>query len=355
MGGPALYGDGYALVSGERLQASGHPSGSGRHVDGPLLARERALVELRKREHVVDKAAHRLRLVVDKAGELLPVLRQHHIVLHKLGVARYHLQRRLHLVADVAGEIAAHAFGFGKLLVLLLELRLLIVDALKKGHHFPVDVVFQRFRHVKGVDRLHDVAREQPGQQEYQSGDDHEREQRWHEHLAQEGEQGMTGFRQADDAPIGELLGGIHRIGAQGFRIAHAHRLARARGLADLGTGGVVIHLTGVCLAIVEHQAVFADKRVAGDTAELLGQDGGHIGGRGLVKGRRRPAGFLDQGLLGIMLIGVIKDADHHRGKGQKNPQGKRQNGGEDAAGKAFNVIGRRAHAANLYSGCLML
>ena len=194
MGGPALYGDGYALVSGERLQASGHPSGSGRHVDGPLLARERALVELRKREHVVDKAAHRLRLVVDKAGELLPVLRQHHIVLHKLGVARYHLQRRLHLVADVAGEIAAHAFGFGKLLVLLLELRLLIVDALKKGHHFPIDVVFQGLRHVQGVDGLHDMAREQPGQQEHQTGDDDEREQRGHEHLTQEGEQGMAGF-----------------------------------------------------------------------------------------------------------------------------------------------------------------
>ena len=165
----------------------------------------------------------------------------------------------------------------------------------------------------------------------------------------------MTGFRQADDAPIGELLSGIHRIGAQGFRIAHAHRLARARGLADLGTGGVVIHLTGVCPAIVEHQTVFADKRVAGDTAELLGQDGGHISGRSLVKGCCRPAGLLDQSLLGIMLVGVIEDADHHRGKGQKDSQGKRQNGGEDAAGKAFNVIGRRAHAANLYSGCLML
>ena len=127
----------------------------------------------------------------------------------------------------------------------------------------------------------------------------------------------MTGFRQAKDAPIGELLGGIHRIGAQGFRIAHAHRLARARGLADLGTGGVVVHLASVCLAIVEHHAVFADKRVTGDTAELLGQDGGHIGGRSLVKGCRRPAGLLDQGLLGIVLVGVIEDADHHCGKGQ--------------------------------------
>ena len=46
------------------------------------------------------------------------------------------------------------------------------------------------------------------------------REQRGHEHLTQEGEQGMTGFGQADDASIGELLGGIHRIGAQGFPVA---------------------------------------------------------------------------------------------------------------------------------------
>ena len=117
----------------------------------------------------------------------------------------------------------------------------------------------------------------------------------------------------------------------------------------------MVIHLTGVCLAIVEHQAVFADKRVAGDTAELLGQDGGHIGGRGVVEGCRRPAGLLDQGLLGVMLVRVVEDADHHHGKCQQDSQGKRQNGGEDTAGKAFNVIGRRAHAANPYSGCLML
>ena len=45
-----------------------------------------------------DKAAHRLRLVVGEPRELLPVLRQHHIVLHKLGIARYHLQRRLHFM-----------------------------------------------------------------------------------------------------------------------------------------------------------------------------------------------------------------------------------------------------------------
>ena len=117
----------------------------------------------------------------------------------------------------------------------------------------------------------------------------------------------------------------------------------------------MVIHLAGIRLAIVEHQTALADERVAGDAAELLGQDGGHIGRRGLVKGCRRPAGLLDQGLLGIVLVGVIEDADHHRGKGQKDSQGKRQNGGEDAAGKAFNVLRRRAHAANLYSGCLML
>ena len=73
----------------------------------------------------------------------------------------------------------------------------------------------------------------------------------------------------------------------------------------------MVIHQTGIRLAIVEHQTALADERVAGGAAELLGQDGGHIGRRSLVKGRRRPAGLLDQGLLGIVQEWIL--TKHYR------------------------------------------
>ena len=182
-----LHPHAHALVVREAGQPPGHALRHRVQVNGRrTVVLEGRLVKLRQRQHVVDQRAHGLRLVVDERGELLAVGGLHHVVLHELGVARYHLQGRLHLMAHVAGEIAAHVLGFGQLAVLLLELALLLVDPDEQRVHLLVYLIVQRVREIERVDGLHDPARKYLRQQEHERHRHDERYEHGHEHLAEE-------------------------------------------------------------------------------------------------------------------------------------------------------------------------
>ena len=342
----ALHAHLHLLVGGEAAKAARHALGHGVQVDEHRVVAERGLVQARQREHVVDERAHGLRLLIDEGGELLAIGRLHHVVLHELGVARDDLQRGLHLVAHVAGEVPAQVLGLGQLAVLLLEQALLLVDANEQRVHLLVYLIVQGVREIERVDGLHNAPRERLGQHEHEDGGhDHGHEHR-HQHIAQEGQKRVARLGQADDAAVVQLHGGVHRVGAQRVGEAHGGRLAVLPRLADFGTPGVVLHGGRVGGTVVEHLAVGRDERVAGEAGELLLQRGDvRRGGRRVEVSRSvlRAGGELG---LGVVLVGHIVDSGHDHAQHEDDAQRERQNAREYLAGEALDPQVRRTHRA---------
>ena len=122
----------HAAVVSKARKPPRHALGGFQHIDKRRrLAIEGRLIKPRECQYLVDQRAHRLRLVVDEPRELLTVGGIDHVVPHELGISRDHLKRRLHLVAHVAREVAAHRLGTREVFVLLAKLPLLVVDSLE--------------------------------------------------------------------------------------------------------------------------------------------------------------------------------------------------------------------------------
>ena len=158
----SAYHNRHAAVVGKARKPPHHALGGLQHIDKRRrLTIKGRLIKPRERQYLVNQRSHRLRLVVDEPRELLAVGGIDHVVSHKLGIPRYHLKRRLHLVAHVAREVAAHRLSTREVFVLLAKLPLLVVDSLEQRVHLLVNLVLERIGEVKHVDRLHN-ARRQP-------------------------------------------------------------------------------------------------------------------------------------------------------------------------------------------------
>ena len=248
-------------------------------------------------------------------------------------------------MAHVAGKIAAQVLGQRQFLVLLLEQLLLFVDAFQQRVHFLVYLVFQRVGEVERIDGLHDALRERFGQQEHQHRHHHERHQDGRHHAAQKREQALARFRKADDAAVLQFHGGIHRVGLEGFGVAHHRTRTFCFGLEHLGSFSMVLHDALVGCAVEQDCAVLRDKRVPHQASELLFQRR-HVvrGGRRVQIGRRavrqcRQFGF------GIPLVGII-DGRHGHAERQDKGEGEHEHAREDLARQALDAEVRGTHAA---------
>ena len=196
----------HAAVVGKARKPPRHALGGFQHIDKRRrLAIEGRLIKPRERQHLVNQRSHRLRLVVDEPRELLAVGGIDHVVSHELGIPRDYLKRRLHLVAHVAREVAAHRLGAREVFVLLAKLPLLVVDSLEQRVHLLVNLVLERIGEVKRVNRLHNARRQPLRQQEYEHNRHEKRERNRSHHAAEERDQRLARLGQAHDVPVLEL------------------------------------------------------------------------------------------------------------------------------------------------------
>ena len=229
----------------------------------------------------------------------------------------------------------------------MLEQLLLFVDTFQQRVHFLVYLVFQRVGEVERIDGLHDAPRERFGQQEHQRRHHHERHQNGRHHAAQKSEQALARFRKADDAAVLQFHGGIHRVGLEGFGVAHHRARAFCFGLPHLGPFAMVLHDALVGCAVEQDCTVLRDERVPHQTGELLFQRR-HVflGGSRVQIGRRvlrqgRQLGF------GVPFVGIVIDGRHDHAERQDDGEGEREHAREYLARKALDVEVRRAHAAS--------
>ena len=324
-----------------------HALGGFQHIDKRRgLAIEGRLIKPRECQYLVDQRAHRLRLVVDEPRELLAVSGIYHVVPHELGIPRDYLKRRLHLVAHVAREIAAHRLSAREILVLLAKLSLLVVDSLEQRVHFLVNLVLERVGKVKRINRLHNARRQPLRQQEHEHNRHEKRERNRPHHAAEERDQGLARLGQAHNIPVLKLHRGIQRHGAKRARVAGHLPAPTLVGFAHLGTVGVVFHRRSIGHAVVEHRAVRVDKRIAEGIGKLLRKG---LLARLRVEVAQRCRDVLrrrGQVALRIALVGDIENRRHSGAEDEQDNQREGEHAAEDAVRQAFHVVMGRTHDA---------
>ena len=110
-GALAAYGERNLRTLGRLREVIGLSARDGEQIDVLALHILRALVEVRKLDDVLDQRDHTLCLGLDLAEKMRNVLGLDDAVCQKLRAAGDGVQRRLQLVRDVGGELAAQLLG----------------------------------------------------------------------------------------------------------------------------------------------------------------------------------------------------------------------------------------------------
>ena len=106
------------------------------------IARTLGLIQVRKRENIVDERRQTARLTVDAAAKgAQVVLTLDHAVRNELGIARDCRKRGLELMGDICRELATHAVVVRQHRHLALELLALRLNALEHGNHLGIGML----------------------------------------------------------------------------------------------------------------------------------------------------------------------------------------------------------------------
>ena len=318
---PACQLNRLAALLGAGLQAGGDALAYLAQVDR-VAGAINLLVKAREGEHVVDERAHGGGLGADEACETRDVLLGHHTCLHELGVAADHLQGRLHLVAHVARELAAHVVGVLERHVLGGQLAVLRVHALQQRLQLAIGVGLRRARQVYLLQGLHDMAREQARHKRREHGHHHERRRDGPGDASHERRQRRAHLGQAQHLAVVEQHGCVERVGPQRLRAPRHAGLAVSAGRDELLAVGMATELRDVLPVVEEHLAVLRDERAAHVDEGHARKDLHHVRVAGLALhhvGHRSRLG--EQVGLGVVLVHPVARGSHGQGDGHHHAE----------------------------------